>query len=404
MLYTAYETRRALASPLVAFAGAQADALRWLPAPFADARPVRAVRAVAEMVHALEVTHERPAFGIESAPVDGQSLPVVEQAVASTPFATLQRFVKRGAPPQPQVLVVPGLAGHFGTLVRGTVRTLLPDHDVYVADWRNARDVPLAAGRFGLDEYIEHLIGFLRAIGPGAHVMAVCQACVPVLAAAAIMAEDADPAQPQSMILLAGPVDTRINPGPVNEFAGRVSPTVLDRTAIQTVPWPHRGAGRRVYPGFIQVMAFMSLNPRRHLDSFAGLLRDVAQGEDHAAERTKTFYDEYLAVLDLPAEFYLDTVKAAFTEHHLPRGRMSWRGRPVRPAAIETALFTIEGASDEICPPGQTQAAHALCTGIPAERRREHLQAGVGHYGVFSGSRFERQIYPLIRDFIAEVS
>ena len=404
MLYQAYEVRRALSTPLFALAGAQAAALGRVSGPFAHLPTVRVMRATAETVHALQITHERPTFGIDSVLVDGEMVAVTEEAVTTTAFATLQRFVKREAPPQPRVLVVPGLAGHFGTLVRGTVRALLPDHDVYVADWHNARDVPPSEGRFGLDEYISHLIDFLVEMGPGTHLMAVCQPCVPVLAAAAIMAEDDDPAQPRSLILIAGPVDARVNPGSVNNFADRISHELLDRTAIQTVPWPHRGAGRRVYPGFIQVMGFMGMDPRRHISAFRGLLRDVAKGDEAAAERTKVFYDHYFAVLDIAAEFYLDTLKIIFSEHHLARGCMTSGGRPVRPSAIQSALLTIEAEEDELCPPGQTRAAHDLCTGIPAACKRHHLQPGVGHYGVFSGSRFEREIYPVIRDFIAETS
>ena len=401
MLYETYEAGRALSAPMFALAGAQAAALSRVPGPLASLPGVRAMRAASETLHALQITHERPAFGVDSVVVDGDVVPVAEQAVRSTAFATLQRFAKEGATAQPRVLVVPGLAGHFGTLVRATVRTLLPEHDVYLVDWHNARDVPPGEGRFGLDEYIAHIVDFLLEMGPGTHVMAVCQPCVPVLAAAAVLAEDQDPAQPQSLILMAGPVDARLNPGPVNNFAGRVSHAVLDRTAIHTVPWPHRGAGRRVYPGFLQVMGFLGLDPRRHASAFRGLLRDVARGDEAAAQRTKSFYDEFFAVLDVPAEFYLDTLDVIFTEHHLARGCMTWRGRPVRPSAISSALLAIEAENDELCPPGQTRAAHDLCTSIPAERRREHLQPGVGHYGVFNGSRFEREIYPVIREFIA---
>jgi poly(3-hydroxybutyrate) depolymerase len=329
-------------------------------------------------------------------------VPVHEERVTSTAFGTLLRFTKETDVVQPRILVVPGLAGHFATLVRGTVRTLLPDHEVYVADWHNARDVPVREGRFGLDEYIEHLIDFMAAIGPGAHIMAVCQPCVPVLAAAALMEEDDHPAKPQSVILMSGPVDARVNPGRVNEFVGGKSLDMLERTVIATVPRPHRGAGRRVYPGFLQVMGFMGMAPRRHLSAFADLFRSVANGDDAKSASTTAFYAEYFAVLDIAAEFYLETARVIFQEHALACGEMTWQGRPVDPGAIGSALFTIEAENDEMCPPGQTEAAHALCTGIPAERRRHHLQPGVGHYGVFNGTRFEREIYPQIRSFVAE--
>jgi poly(3-hydroxybutyrate) depolymerase len=397
MLYHAYEARRAFATPLFALAEAQAAALRLLP----DTPSVRAMRAVPEIVRALEVTHRRPRFAIDSVVVGGEDVAVVERLAASTPFASLVHFAKPQVDSQPKVMIVPGLAGHFGTLVRGTVRTMLADHDVYVAEWHNARDVPGADGRFGLDEYIEHVIEFLGEIGPGTHLMAVCQPCVPVLAAAAIMAEDGHPAQPQGLILMAGPVDARVNPGRVNDFASRTSEALLRRTAIQTVPWPHRGAGRSVYPGFLQVLGFMGMDPLRHASAFTGLLRDVAIGDEDAAARTRAFYEEYFAVLDVAAEFYLDTLKVVFTEHRLARGHMYWRGRAVDPSAITSALLTIEAENDELCPPGQTFAAHALCKGIPQEHKHHHLQPGVGHYGVFSGSRFEREIHPVIREFIA---
>jgi poly(3-hydroxybutyrate) depolymerase len=402
MIYKAYEARRALSAPLLAMAGLQSAALSALPSPLAGTRSVRSMRALCDTVRALEITHRRPAFGIDAVEIGGEKVSVGEEVVTSTPFGTLLHFTKESDRAEPRVLVVPGLAGHYGTLVRGTIRTLLPDHDVYLADWHNARDIPPSHGRFGLDEYITHLIDFLAVIGPGAHLMAVCQPCVPVLAAAAIMAEDAHPAEPSSLILMAGPVDARINPGSVNGFAGRTSPRLLERTVIQTVPLPHRGAGRRVYPGFLQVMGFMGMDPRRHASAFTGLFRDTASGNDAGAARTKSFYEEYFAVLDITAEFYMDTLKAIFTEHHLPRGCLNWNGRHVDPSAIGTALLTVEAENDELCPPGQTSAAHDLCTGIPAARKQHHLQPGVGHYGVFNGSRFDQEIYPVIRSFIAE--
>jgi poly(3-hydroxybutyrate) depolymerase len=402
MVYRTYEARRRMAAPLYGMATAQSAALERLPQSLAGSRAARAARALSDTVGLLALTHTRPPFGIDGVVTwDGEEVAVREETVASTPFGTLLRFAKATDVVHPRVLVVPGLAGHFATLLRGTVRTLLPDHDVFVADWHNARDVPVADGRFGLDEYIEHLMQFLEAIGPGTHLMAVCQPCPTALAAAAIMAQDGRVAQPKSLILLAGPVDARVNPGPVNATAARFSLDELERVAISTVPWPHRGAGRRVYPGFLQIAGFMGMAPRRHLSAFLGLFRDVALGEEAQAVRTKAFYDEYFAVLDVTAEFYLETVKTIFRDHDLARGAMRWRGRPVEPAAIRSALLTIEAGDDALCPPGQTYAAHALCKGIPKARRRHHLQPGVGHYGVFSGSRFEQEIYPEIRSFIA---
>jgi len=403
MLYEAYEARRALTAPLYGVAAAGSAVLRSLPDPIAGTWSARGGRAVWDTVGALKLTHERPDFGIDVVEAGGEEVVVHEEVVASTPFATLLRFEKdTAAPAGPPVLVVPGLAGHFATLVRGTVRTMLRDHDVYVADWHNARDVPVAAGRFGLDEYVEHVMDFLRAIGPGAHLVAVCQPCVAAIAAAAILSEDGDPAAPASLTLMAGPVDARVNPGPINAFTEKHSIERLEQRVLTTVPWPHKGRGRRVYPGFLQVAGFMAMAPRRHMSAFRGLAGDLARGRDAEAARTQDFYEEYFAVLDLAAEFYLETARVVFMEHHLARGCMRWRGRAVDPSAITSAVLTVEAENDELCPPGQTAAAHALCTGVPPERHRHHLHPGVGHYGVFSGSRFQREIYPVIRDFVAE--
>lgn len=402
MIYTAYEARRLFTAPVFALAGAQSAVLGHLPARWPSMPPVRTLRALSETTRAMQITHRRPPYGIDSVPVHDSEFAVTEEAVMATPFGSLLHFAKSGAGLQAPVLVIPGLAGHFGTLVRDTVRTLLGDHDVYLADWHNARDIPMAAGRFGLEEYIAHVIDFLSAIRPAAHVVAVCQPCAPVLAAAAIMAEDDSPGQPPSITLMAGPVDARVNPGPVKEFADRWPRELLERVALHEVPWPHRGAGRRVYPGFLQIMGFMGMNPRRHMTAIRAMFNDSARGRQEKAARTMAFYEEYFAVLDVTAEFYLETLEVIFTEHHLARGCMRWRGRTVDPSAIRTALLTVEAEKDQLCPPGQTYAAHALCTGIPSDRRRHHLQADVGHYGVFSGRRFQREIYPVIRDFIAE--
>jgi poly(3-hydroxybutyrate) depolymerase len=394
VLYHAYEARRRLTAPIYRIAEAQATAVDLLPDRVAALAPARAARAIAQTVGTLEITHERPAFGIDGAR---------EEIVRETPFGRLLRFNKgRAATRQPRVLVVPGLAGHFATLIRGTVKTLLPHHDVYVTDWRNARDVPVSAGRFGLEEYIEHLVGYLDALGPGTHVVAVCQPCPAVLAAAAVMAQGDNPAQPRSLTLMAGPVDARVNPGRVNRFAADQNLATLERRVITTVAWPHRGAGRRVYPGFLQVAGFLGMDPRRHVRAIGGHLRDAAAGRDADAERVRTFYDEYFAVLDVTAEFYLDTARAVFMDHDLARGELRWHDGPVDPSAITSPLLTIEAEQDELCPPGQTYAAHALCSGIDPARKRHHLQPGVGHYGVFTGSRFEREIYPQIRAFIAD--
>jgi polyhydroxyalkanoate depolymerase len=395
VLYAAYQTKCAVTAPLYAAAAAQTALLRHLPTVSATRR----LNAVSETVSALKLTHSRPEFGVETVTVAGERVAIREDVVAETPFVRLVHFAKPMDFDQPRVLVVPGLAGHFATLVRATVRTLLPDHDVFVTDWRNARDVPVQDGRFGLEEYIEHLISFMETIGPGGHLIALCQPCPASLAAASLMAQDDNPAQPRSIILMAGPVDSRINPGRVNRFANERSPKSLER-CVTRVPWPYQGAGRRVYPGFLQALGFVGMDPRRHVSAFRGLVRDIARGNQDEAERIKDFYKEYFAVLDVTAEFYLETARAVFMEHDLPRGVLEVRGRRVDPAAITSALLTIEGANDALCPPGQTRAAHDLCTGIPEDHKRHHLQQGVGHYGVFSGTRFEREVYPQIKSFI----
>lgn len=404
MLYRAYELRRVMLEGLGRALEPSTRALRSVPGPAAKAYPVRATLAAHGVARALRLTHNRPDFGVTSVMSGDVDVGVHEEVIVGTPFGSLVRFAKAdgSSQAQPKVLIVPGLAGHFATLVRATVSTMLADHDVYVADWHNAREVPVSAGRFGLDEYVEHLMTFVRAIGPGVHLMGICQPAVACLAAASVMAEDRDPAAPTSLILLAGPVDTRVNPSRVGRFAQRQSIRMLEHSMIHPVPRRYAGAGRRVYPGFVQVGGFMSMDPRRHLRAFQGLFRDLCRGETDSAERTLTFYEEYFAVLDIAAEFYLETAQRVFKDNDLPQGRFSWKGRHVDPGLITSALFTIEGALDEMCTPGQTEAAHALCTGIPAERHRHLLQQGVGHYGVFAGSTFEREIYPQIREFIVE--
>jgi poly(3-hydroxybutyrate) depolymerase len=304
-------------------------------------------------------------------------------------------------PGQPRVLVVGPMSGHFTTLIRPTIRTLLSDHDVYAIDWHNARDIPAHHGPFGLDEYIEHVMQALRHLGPDTHVVAVCQPAVPVLAAVALLAAAGDPAEPSSVTLMAGPIDTRVNPNRVNKSATDKPLSWFERRVVDTVPSRYAGAGRRVYPGVVQLTAFMSMNPKRHLSAHTQMYRNLVSGNDVAAATTRAFYDEYGAVMDVPAEFYLETVDRIFQQHEFPLGRFTWRGRRVDPGAIRnTALLTVEGAKDDICSPGQTEAAHQLCTGIPEERKRHHLQNGVGHYGVFSGSRWEVEVYPVVREFI----
>jgi poly(3-hydroxybutyrate) depolymerase len=361
----------------------------------------RAVAALCELIARAGLSHRRPAFGIDGATVGGRVVAVRECPVHRTPFATLLHFAKDGASPGPRVLLVAPMSGHFATLLRGTVQTLLADHDVYITDWHNARDIALRHGSFGVDDFISHVIQFLEIIGPGAHVVAVCQPCVAVLAAVALMAEGDHPASPRSMTLMAGPIDTRVNPTEVNRLATSRSIGWFESHLIDIVPPRHEGAWRRVYPGFTQLAAFMSMNLDRHIKAQLDLFCHLANGEDAKAAAIRKFYDEYFAVMDLPAEFYLETVRSIFQEHALPLGRLTWRGRRVDPRAIRrTALFTVEGERDDICGVGQTMAAQDLCSRLRPYLKRHHVQTGAGHYGVFNGQRWNRFIYPMLRSVV----
>jgi polyhydroxyalkanoate depolymerase len=399
MLYSLYQSAADSFLPARAFAAAAGRGFSFGETETAD--NWRAAGALCEMMSRAALSHRRPAFGIDEVMLGNDMVPVVEEKVTATPFGTLLRFVKEGAPVQPKLLVVAPLSGHFATLLRETVRVLLPDHDVHITDWANARDVGVWNGRFGFDEYVEHIIKFLEKMGPGSHVLAVCQPCVQTLAAAAIMAEDDNPAQPASMTLMAGPIDCRINPTKVNHLATSKPMSWFERNLISYVPLRFAGAMRRVYPGFLQLTAFMSMNAERHLKAQSDLLRALARGDTEQANTIKSFYDEYFAVLDLTAEFYLETVERVFQQYELARRVLKWRGRKVDTKAIRrTALFTVEGERDDICALGQTVAAHDLCDGLRPYRKKHYMQAGVGHYGVFAGRRWAGQIYPLVRNTI----
>jgi len=398
MLYLAYQLQSDIMTPVRAWASMAASG----GAPLLSDHPaMRNLTAVYELIARSGLTHTRPPFGINSVTVGNREVEVREEAAATTPFGTLLHFKKDIATAQPRVLLVAPLSGHFATLLRATVRTMLPDHDVYITDWHNARDAPLTAGRFGMDEYTDHVIKFLETMGPGSHVLAVCQPCVAVLAAASVMAQAGNPAQPRSMTLMAGPIDTRVNPTKVNELAKKKSIDWFERTLTASVPLRYPGAFRRVYPGFVQLVAFMSMNIERHVKAHKELYDNLANGELEKAAVTKAFYDEYFAVLDLTAEFYLETVRLIFQEHALPLGKLEWHGQRIDPSAIrKTMLLTVEGERDDICAVGQTVAAHDLCSKLRPYLKRHHMQAGVGHYGVFSGKRWETQIYPLLKNVI----
>ncbi|WP_349740782.1 polyhydroxyalkanoate depolymerase [Roseateles cavernae] len=391
MLYQAYQLQSDLTSPLRLMAQQLAASL-WLQKTEKSA--LRSIAAASDVISRMRLTHTRPPYAI----ADVDELPLLK-----LPFGTLLHFRKTGPAPEtrPRVLLVAPLSGHFATLLRETARTLLQDHDVFITDWHNARDVALRHGAFSLDDYIDYMMQFIAAIGPDTHVIAVCQPCVAALAATALMAEDMHPAQPRSLTLMAGPVDCRVNPTEVNRLAISKPIEWFAQNLLSHVPLPHTGFGRRVYPGFLQLSAFMSMNPERHKASFRQMYEHLLEGRREEAKVIQDFYEEYLAVNDLPAEFYLETVEKVFQTYDLAKGELMYRGRPVRPAAIRrTALMTVEGERDDICAVGQTVAAQDLCPNVRPYLKTHHIQTGVGHYGVFSGRKWMQQIYPRVREHI----
>lgn len=375
------------------------------------AHPVgRPAAAAFEMVERATRRYPKPSWDLDTTTLaaEGTEVRVHRQIALVTPFCELLRFAREvdpSRPADPKVLVVAPISGHHATLLRETVRELLPAHDVYITDWIDARLVPADRGPFGLHDYIDLVIQMLQKLGPDAHILAVCQPCPAVLAAVARMAEDGDRSTPRTMTLMSGPVDSRINPTKVGEFAEKHSLAKFERTVIHRVPPGEPGHGRPVYPGVLQLNAFLSMDPLRHMEAHLKHAKHVAFGDDDAAQKHRRFYDEYFAVMDMPAEFYLETVGEIFQEQTLARGTMIHHGRKIRPEAIDhTALLTVEGGKDEITAPGQTYAAHALCRGLPANEKRQHLQADVGHYGTFSGTAWRQEIAPVIGAFIREHS
>ncbi|MFT3722365.1 MAG: polyhydroxyalkanoate depolymerase [Hyphomonadaceae bacterium] len=400
MWYHIYEAQMQASAPFRAAALAALQMRSSLNGA-ADSPAARQVMAALEMATRAKLTHVSQPFGINSVMVENKEALVVEETALDLPFGRLLHFRKDIDAPQPKVLLVAPLSGHFATLLRNTVKTMLQDHDVYITDWKNAREVPLAQGRWGFEDYVDYLIKFLEHLGPGAHIVAVCQPCVQAMVATAVMSEQKHPCTPRSLTLMAGPIDCRINPTSVNTLATDHPIEWFRNNLISTVPFPLPGWGRRVYPGFMQLAAFMAMNPERHVDQHKALFRHLVEGEDDEAEKIKTFYDEYFAVLDLTEEFYLETVAWVFQEMRLPLGRLKHRGQVVDCSKItRTALLTVEGERDDICSVGQTSAAHELVTKLRPHLRSQHLQPGVGHYGVFSGRKWENQIYPTVRSVI----
>jgi poly(3-hydroxybutyrate) depolymerase len=407
MLYHLHDLQRKVLNPLAVWAQATSELFSSPYSPLSYTPFSRRFAAGYDLLHRIGKQYEKPAFGLETVVVDSRNVPVTEEVVVAKPFCRLLHF-RRGFTngqarrnSDPTVLVVAPLSGHHASLLRDTVRTLLPDHDVYLTDWTDARLVPISHGPFHLDDYVDYVTEFVRHLGPSLHVISVCQPTVPVLAAVALMASRRDPALPKSMTMMGGPIDTRRNPTQVNALATRKSLEWFENNVIFKVPSTHPGYLRSVYPGFLQHAGFVAMNPDRHLTSHWDYYLDLVKGDQDDVESHRRFYDEYNAVIDLPAEYYLDTIRIVFKEHALPRGRWHVRGQRVAPEDIRgTALFTIEGELDDISGSGQTAAAHDLCRSIPKGRRRHLTAKGVGHYGIFSGRRWREVIYPEIRDFI----
>ena len=408
MLYDAYEMQRSLLAGASTLANLGAD---WLNNP---ANPLSYSQMGPIMASALDVfahasAHRgKPEFGLTEAVVEGEEIQVVEEVVLRKPFGQLKRFRRlredgSEITGQPRLLLVAPMSGHYATLLRGTVERMLPGHDVYITDWRDAKLVPLSDGRFDLDDYVDYLIEFLEHIGPGAHMLAVCQPSVPAYAAAALMSADKHPCRPRTLTMMGGPIDTRMAPTEVNTVATQRPFEWFERNVIVTVPYLYPGAGRKVYPGFLQLAGFMAMNLGNHLASHWGMFRQLVDGDGESADATKAFYEEYRAVCDMTEEFYLQTIDVVFQRHALPKGEMMHRDRRVDPAAIgDIALLAIEGERDDISGIGQTKAALDISSGLDGKRKKYHLAKGVGHYGIFNGSKWRTRIAPIVEQWIAK--
>ncbi len=400
--YYMYEMHHAAMSPFRAAADAAKVFFQNPVNPLTHMPVGKSIAAGCEMFERATRRYGKPDWGIHSTIIAGEEVAVRPQVVWQQPFCNLLHFEKAlGRIPQPKILLVAPMSGHYATLLRGTVEAFLPEHDVYITDWADARMVPLVQGSFDLDDYIDYIISMLHFLGSDVHIIAVCQPSVPVLAAVSLMESRDDPYTPPTMTLMGGPIDTRRNPTAVNKLAETKSIDWFRRNVITKVPFPHAGMMRDVYPGFFQITGFMTMNLDRHIDAHKELFLHLVRGDGDSAQKHREFYDEYLAVMDLTAEFYLQTVETVFIKHALPNGDMRHRGERVDPGAIRrVALFTIEGENDDITGGGQTEAAQDLCVNIPAHKKAHYLQPKVGHYGVFNGSRFRAHIQPRIAEFV----
>ncbi|MFT0859622.1 polyhydroxyalkanoate depolymerase [Ancylobacter sp. G4_0304] len=403
-LYWMFEMGQAALEPVRLMADAGRLYYRNPVNPLSHTGVGRSMSAAFEMLERSTRRYGKPEWGIDEVTIGAVRVPVTVETVWERPFCRLLHFRRDFARPprrpQPRMLIVAPLSGHYATLLRGTVQTLLETHDLYITDWVDAREVPMSAGRFDLDDYIDYLIEMFRHMDGGMHVVGVCQPAVPVLAAVARMEAEGDPQVPASMILMGGPIDTRENPTAVNDFAQERGIDWFRRNVITTVPFPYPGFMRQVYPGFLQLHGFVSMNLERHLRAHADMFGHLVKGDGDSAAKHREFYDEYLSVMDLPAEYYLQTLQTVFIDHALPKGEMTHRGEKVDPSKIRNvALLTIEGENDDISGVGQTRAAQTLCSSLPEDMRVHYLQPTVGHYGVFNGSRFRSEIAPRIADF-----
>ncbi len=405
MIYQLHEFQKTVMAPAVAMADMAKHLFTNPFSPLAYTPMSRTIAANSELFVRLMRRYPKPAWGIDSALVNGERVAVTQEVAIDKAFCQLLHFRKDVPVKQPKLLIVAPLSGHYATLLRDTVRTCLADHDVWVTDWVDAKLVPLSKGPFHLDDYVDYIREFIRLLSPDLNVMSVCQPTVPVLAAVSLMAADNEPAVPKAMIMMGGPIDTRRNPTAVNDFAsGRPHSWFADQV-IMRVPMNHPGFMRKVYPGFLQHASFLAMNPDRHAESHQQFYQHLIRGDGESAEAHRKFYDEYNAVLDMPAEYYLDTLKVVFQEFLLAKGKWVMRGTLVQPEAIrKTALFTIEGELDDISGNGQTEAAQTLCRNIPSDKRRHLMAKDVGHYGIFSGRKFREMIYPQIRSFLQLVS
>jgi poly(3-hydroxybutyrate) depolymerase len=407
VLYHLHDLQRKLLNPLSLWAQATSELFSSPYSPLSYTPFARRMAAGYDLLHRVGKYYEKPAFDLHATTIDGTEVGVIEEAEVVKPFCKLLRFDRRlpkalaARASDPKVLVVAPLSGHHATLLRDTVRALLPDHNVWITDWVDARLVPLSAGPFHLDDYVAYVTEFVQHLGPDVHLISVCQPTVPVLAAVSLMSTARDPKLPRSMTMMGGPIDTRRNPTQVNALAKKKPYEWFENNVIFKVPAQHPGYLRRVYPGFLQHAGFVAMNPDRHVNSHWDYYLDLVKGDQDDVEAHRRFYDEYNAVLDLPAEYYLDTIRIVFQEHRLPNGTWHVKGVRVAPEDIKSvALFTIEGELDDISGSGQTQAAHDLCVNLPKSKQKHLTAQGVGHYGIFSGRRWREMIYPQIRDFI----